>query len=636
MMALTYQQDPKKYNPTIRLKRISQRFSPGFKQIRMFKEDYLGHLASRIAYKRNQQLDKKPFFGYKLPYVRPGRKWRIFIPKARKRKGLITHENVSQRFVAMKYKSGCSTLFAGTTARKIQQEKEDAIFLLADARRKQLIINKQPNLFKLFAICYKQFHCPFHILGQDQRLAGHRFRYTQQIIRQEIQIKKKITREQNNLKKLQRKLIAGFRHPNPARNNKEIENQKRDACLAELRNSRKILRELALELDTFVEQNKFKDGIEITQTQTPIFKYGVIPRTKNILHTNKMFRFPQNHLTAKRHFKETKATYMLKLKYKEKHKNFYQLNRRKAVSFIRQRANILLKKKNLNIPQTFFNALEQNKIFSITNHRNHKRFLLRKLKGMQQKTTRYYKEMAKEYAKLKINKPNTQLNFFERFFGPLRQKKYTLKPFNIFNFNTKSNQVLYRYMQILKEKFGVYYVDIPFRIDNYRKAYQKKRRPTKYKRMCIARAKMRLFYGQLTVEKMGRVLRKGKASFPYMFGLMERRLDVLLVRANFCKNIFTAQHIVKAGHILVNNKIQRNCFYAIKQYDYVTFKSKKFEQYCKYLILTKLRLNRFKQPLLPYLVINYKLMYLYVRPLYNARKQVGFTAPLTHSFLSKY
>jgi hypothetical protein len=203
----------------------------------------------------------------------------------------------------------------------------------------------------------------------------------------------------------------------------------------------------------------------------------------------------------------------------------------------------------------------------------------------------------------------------------------------LFGFNIRSNTVLYQLLTSIQHQFGHYTREIPFRIDAFQKQWKQQNRSGVYREMVLARNKIRLFYGQLTSRKLSILLSKTKSAFSFIYGAMERRLDVLLVRADFCRNIFSAQQLVRHGHITVNGKVLRNFFYPIRWYDFVSFKKKETALYFKFLIFTKMRLNKFRMPVVPYLVINYDLMVLYTRPFIDARCEVGFTAPASHNAL---
>jgi ribosomal protein S4 len=621
-MALTYQQDPRKTNTTIRLKRTAQRFNTGYKSIRMFKEDYLGTLSSRISRRKTftEQEYKYPL-SYKVPRVRPALKWNTLVePKGTTGIGvspLKVVEHTPFTFVAIKEVKGSKYIFK-------EKLNTNTRFVLQDARNSQQANNKLEtvkNPFRISSLFFKLFHLDREMIpsySATPSLATIRCKLIDTIRAKEEELQESISKTKSFLKYLQRKLQKGFRHPNKNRNKKAIEIQRRNHCLKEISTTKRKLSNLNYDLYKIGKPKYARKGPRWYRARNrTLYQIAVIDyRRISKVNTKKFVRFPQDSNFVVKSTEPTEPSwYNLQL----------ALKRRKQYTRILHGFKETFKKLFRSIGTInpiLFNAIMYNKMSQL----------------MWLQPNFQYKEGI--YKNIKTNALYTNIDnvsFWDTYYGQLNKRLYSEKiGFNVANYTTKGTEVLYRYMQNLREKFGYYQADIPFRIDDYLKAHEKKRRPTKYKQMCLARAKIRLFYGQLTVEKLGRLLRKTKASFPHMFGAMERRLDVILVRANFCKNIFTAQQVIKAGHILVNNKEHRNCYHAVKCYDFITFKSKQLETFCKHLILTKLRLNKFKFPPVSYLVVNYKLMYLYVRPFLDVRRQIGFTGPLYHSYLSKY
>ena len=537
-MTLTYKQEPKKYNPTIRLKRIEQRFNTGYRNIRRFKEDILNHLTSRVATKRVLNLPFKPLKVFEKRRVFPPKKWNVLIPRAQhfgKAASYIMKQQhpsiVFQRFFSYNYKNILN----------ISLPQAHNVFYNPNST-KQISFNKKQDSFYLsfLTIAVRSFSIPFDLL---------------------LKLKHNLT---NNF----------------------------------------VIRRSSL-IDKFNTKWKLLNGIVRTITNIHLVKLKkleskiyekrqVSSRTKNIFLTQVEF--------LKENFLKTKYLILKKMQSIES-KQKRQFNK-EVLAF---RYGRLSRK----LPNKLMNNTQNQMIFANS---------LRTLRITP------YSILKKHIFRFK-SKPNklTQI------------KSSTISTSNIFNFTTRSHGVLYRYMMILREKFGIWRYDIPFRIDTYLTAYEKRRRPTWFKTMCLSRGKIRLFYGQLTQKKTARLIKQTKAGFRGMFGIIERRLDVILVRTNFCKNIFTAQHLVRHGHILVNFRLVTNCFYSIKAYDVVTFKERDLEKLYKYMIFLKLKLNRLRFPItVPYLVINYEYTYFYVKPISDARKSVGFTAPLSHGFLAKF
>jgi ribosomal 50S subunit-recycling heat shock protein len=538
-MTLTYKQEPKKYNPTIRLKRIEQRFNTGYRNIRRFKEDILNHLTTRVATKRVLNMPLKPMKIHEKRRVFPAKKWNVLMPRSQqfgKASGLIMKQQhpsiVFRRFFAYEYKNILNV--SSLDSRNLFQNIDSS---------KRVPFNKKQDPFYLsfLTVAVRSFSLPFHFLMKikQQNILQNNFVVRRAAIMDLFNIK--LRRLNNVIQKIDTvSLLRLQKVQTKLQTNKQI--------------SPTIKKDFLVQLELF-------------KKQLSKLKYRIIKRVQSI-------QFKQE-----RKFNKEVLAF-----------RYGRLSRK--------------------LPNKLFNSTQNQMIFSQS---------LRKLR-----ITPY--NLVKKHMFRFQCKPNNLIQI----------KRSTILPSNVFNFTTRSHGVLYRYMMILREKFGIWRYDIPFRIDTYLTAYEKRKRPTWFKTMCLSRGKIRLFYGQLTQRKTARLIKQTKAGFRGMFGIMERRLDVILVRINFCKNIFTAQHLVRHGHILVNFKLVTNCFYSIRAYDVVTFKKRELEKLYKYMIFLKLKLNRFKFPMVPYLVINYEYMYFYVKPISDARKSVGFTAPLSHGFLAKF
>ena len=531
-MTLTYKQEPKKYNPTIRLKRIAQRFDTGYRNIRRFKEDISNHLTTRVATKRIVNLPVKPIKVSENRTLYPSKKWNVLLKQAQSYGKTINSVN-NQHHASIVFRR----FFGYTFKKAINVEyRPQNIFFSTDGDQQIPIVQKKKNHYSnILSIAIRSFTLPYDLIVNKKHLINNiviKRNIQFQIINKQIKLLNNLMqiilqRKYVKLHKITKK-ISQISYENKKKLAGKIELVKRKLLQSTLLLSRKI---------NHITLCRQKKSIKEVLT----FKYGKLSRKL----PNKLMKNDQGNLVFEQLYQQLPI-------------NQLNLGKKNLVSF-QSKPNILIQKKPCSII-----------------------------------------------------------------------------PMNVFNFTTRSHGVLYRFMMILREKFGIRKYDIPFRIDTYLTAYEKRPRPTVFKTMCLARGKIRLFYGQLTQRKTARLIKQTKAGFRGMFGIMERRLDVLLVRTNFCKNIFTAQHLVRHGHILVNFKLMTNCFYSIKMYDVVTFREREMEKLYKYMIFLKLKLNRFKFPMVSYLVINYEYMYFYVKPIIDARKSVGFTAPISHGFLSKF
>ena len=201
----------------------------------------------------------------------------------------------------------------------------------------------------------------------------------------------------------------------------------------------------------------------------------------------------------------------------------------------------------------------------------------------------------------------------------------------------RGNKVLGDLSSFLRSRFFARLKYIPFRIDDYSQN-KKRKRTTAYKMMVFAYRRLRLFYGQLKEHKMRLLLKKttGRQHASFIFGKMERRLDVLLWRTNICDTIHMAQQIVKNGCILVDGVKVRNYFYPIKTFQFISLNSDSLRQYIKTQLFEKLRLKKLKFPFLKYIKMDYKQIIFYCLPIVRPYKFVPMSYKLRHSSLKKF
>jgi ribosomal protein S4 len=91
-----------------------------------------------------------------------------------------------------------------------------------------------------------------------------------------------------------------------------------------------------------------------------------------------------------------------------------------------------------------------------------------------------------------------------------------------------------------------------------------------------------IFYGFLSKKQLSKIVKNALLYQGYFsknfFSLLERRLDVILYRSNFAKNILLARQLVSHKKILVNNKIINIPSYTVSPGDIITLNPGDFHQ----------------------------------------------------------
>ena len=91
-----------------------------------------------------------------------------------------------------------------------------------------------------------------------------------------------------------------------------------------------------------------------------------------------------------------------------------------------------------------------------------------------------------------------------------------------------------------------------------------------------------LFYGFLSKKQLSKIVKNALLYQGYFsknfFSLLERRLDVILYRSHFAKNILLARQLVSHKKILVNNKIINIPSYTVNPGDIITINPEDFHQ----------------------------------------------------------
>lgn len=198
----------------------------------------------------------------------------------------------------------------------------------------------------------------------------------------------------------------------------------------------------------------------------------------------------------------------------------------------------------------------------------------------------------------------------------------------------------FRFLKSLQESLGFYFETLKgayYSVLNMKRRIYKKRKFSEYLIKKLSLLRMRLFYGVHSHKRFVRLLKDRASADHYqatLYSLMERRLDVLLFRIGFAHSIYSAQQIVKHGHVMVGKKIIRNFYYPIRFYQKVSFDCFLFAEKMKHKFLVQLLQRQLKFPFLKYLIFNIEYMHFYVRPIVDPLKEVPLSFNLHHRHLS--
>lgn len=103
-------------------------------------------------------------------------------------------------------------------------------------------------------------------------------------------------------------------------------------------------------------------------------------------------------------------------------------------------------------------------------------------------------------------------------------------------------------------------------------------KPTDYGTQLMAKQKLKGYYGNIGEKQFRRYFKeadrlRGDTS-QNLIGLLERRLDAVIYRANFVPTVFAARQFVNHKHVLVNGKIVNIPSYMVKEGDVIEVKEK--------------------------------------------------------------
>ena len=122
-----------------------------------------------------------------------------------------------------------------------------------------------------------------------------------------------------------------------------------------------------------------------------------------------------------------------------------------------------------------------------------------------------------------------------------------------------------------------------------------------FKRNLKIKQQFKTFYGYLKNNYYFKIIKqKNQKGTLNMLNLLEKRLDVILVRSNFALSLKNAQQIILHGHVFVNNIIIKKKSFLLKKGDKITVNTKNHK------LLEYYILNSLMWPIYPkYLQINY-------------------------------
>jgi len=142
-------------------------------------------------------------------------------------------------------------------------------------------------------------------------------------------------------------------------------------------------------------------------------------------------------------------------------------------------------------------------------------------------------------------------------------------------------------------------LNLLFSIDQFffefTKKFPQRKRISEFKLQLKERKKFSLFYGSLSKKQLSEIfnqsnLYKGHSS-KKVLSLLERRLDVILFRSNFVKNIITARQLISHKKILVNSQNISSPSYLLSPGDIISIVPQDFSKIGPK-IIESIKLNR--------------------------------------------
>lgn len=263
-----------------------------------------------------------------------------------------------------------------------------------------------------------------------------------------------------------------------------------------------------------------------------------------------------------------------------------------------------------------------------------------------------HKALYKKFLRLKVN-PLTN-NKFLKVKMSLKTETYD----NRKNFHRKPKESLQierfkkekwvKFLDFLKKANKSYRKFKPYKVHSYKTskfASQGNSFKKKFRNDLITKKIFSYMHGGLLKkylkDRITRIYNSNKSRHPMKVSIefFESRLDSVLYRSKFCYSIKNARQLIAHKHVKVNNRIERNKSYILKQGDLIEISSKSIE-------IVKVNLNRqFKErpdgimwPMAPsYLTINYKTLGIIFGDIKNFDFSTAFTFKLdTDSLLTSH
>jgi len=108
---------------------------------------------------------------------------------------------------------------------------------------------------------------------------------------------------------------------------------------------------------------------------------------------------------------------------------------------------------------------------------------------------------------------------------------------------------------------------------------ERRSKPTDYGTQLFAKQKLKGYYGNIGEKQFRRYFKEANRlrgdTGQNLIGLLERRLDAVIYRANFVPTVFAARQFVNHKHVFVNGKVVNIPSYQLKEGDVVEVKEGK-------------------------------------------------------------
>lgn len=146
-----------------------------------------------------------------------------------------------------------------------------------------------------------------------------------------------------------------------------------------------------------------------------------------------------------------------------------------------------------------------------------------------------------------------------------------LKPKNKICFQNNENIYLnLKFSKLNKKKWKKFK-----KISKYKKEIKPEKRNKFFQKRLFEKQKLKYFYGCLSEYKLKNLFKKLKKKnnktnlFKNFILLLEKRLDINLVRLKYVKTIFQAKQLINHNKIIINNQIVNKSNYLLKKGDII-------------------------------------------------------------------